>query len=157
VDDPLRLAGTADMREVVARSASGDAGARLGLEVYLHGSRAGIAPMSAAAGTTDVLVFTDGVGENSPVIRASAAARLELVGVQIDTELNVGETADCEVTHAGGVAKTLVIHAREDLEIVHQLLRAGCAVGARFRTIDSDRARSACRRVSSGERRGSLE
>jgi acetate kinase len=126
----LGLAGTADMREVVARGESGDPEARLAFDVYLHRLRAGIAAMAAAVGGTEALVFTGGVGENNPVIRASAAGGLAFLGVQIDPELNVAAAADCEITHTGGVARTLVIHAREDLEIAAQVRRLLASGGA---------------------------
>ena len=81
----LGLAGTADMREVVARAETGDPEARLALDVYLHRLRAGIAAMAATLGGLDALVFTGGVGENNPGIRASAAATLAFLGVESTT------------------------------------------------------------------------
>ncbi len=62
----LGLAGTADMRAILAAEAAGDEAAILGLGVYLHRLRASIAAMVAALGGLDVLVFTGGVGENAP-------------------------------------------------------------------------------------------
>src|SRR5438270_11656026 len=59
----LALAGTADMREVVAGAGRGEPDAGLALEVYVHRLRAGVAAMAAAAGGLDALVFTGGVGE----------------------------------------------------------------------------------------------
>ena len=118
----LGLAGTADMREVVARSNSGDAEARVALDVYVHRLRAGIAAMAAALGGIDTLVFTGGVGEHSPPVRASAAAGLAFLGVQIDPALNAAG-GEGEITAAGAGARTLLIRAREDLEIAAQVRR----------------------------------
>jgi acetate kinase len=84
----LGLAGTADMREVVAGAAAGLPDARLALDVYTHRLRAGIAAMAAALGGLDVLVFTGGVGENSPVVRSEAAAGLGFLGVHLDAGRN---------------------------------------------------------------------
>ena len=67
------LAGDADMRAVLARD---DDDARLAIDVYVHRLRAAIAAMAAALGGLDALVFTGGVGEHAPEIRARAAARL---------------------------------------------------------------------------------
>lgn len=128
----LGLAGTADMREVVARSTSGDEEARVALEVYLHRLRAGIAAMAASLSGIDALVFTGGVGENSADVRVSTAAGLAFLGVQIDPALNAG-AGDREITAAGATARTLLIRAREDLEIaaqVRRLLAAELAAGA---------------------------
>ena len=78
----LGLAGTPDMREVLASEAAGDPEAHLAAEVYLHRLRAGIASMAAAMDGLDVLVFTGGVGEHAPEIRSRAAEGLGFLGVQ---------------------------------------------------------------------------
>ncbi len=102
------LCGTADMRELLARVDAGDARAELALGVYLHSLRAHIAAMAASLGGLDVLVFTGGVGQNSARVRELAATGLGFLGVRADP------TADAPVT-------TLVIPAREDLEIARQV------------------------------------
>jgi len=118
----LGLTGTADMREVLTRSAAGDEVAELGREVYLHRLRAAIGAMSAALGGVDALVFTGGVGENSAEIRARATRSLGFLGLAIDDRHNT-EVADqdAEISADGCRAHTLVIHAREDLEIARQV------------------------------------
>jgi acetate kinase len=102
----LALAGTADMREVVARGG-------LALDVYLHRLRAHIAAMTAALGGLDALVFTGGVGERSPEVRAGAADGLGFLGVQIDPARN----ARGDEVIGGPPVRVLVVEAREDLEI----------------------------------------
>lgn len=114
------LAGSADMREVLARADDGDAAARLALDVYLHRLRAGIAAMAAALGGLDVLVFTAGVGERSAAVRAKAAAGLGFLGVAIDETRNREVTGDAEISKVSASARTVVIAAREDLEIARQ-------------------------------------
>ncbi len=79
--------------------------------------------MVAARGGLDALVFTGGVGENSSGIRASAAAGLTFLGVRIDNQLNDSAVGDLEITAADGAARTLVVRAREDLEIAVQVTR----------------------------------
>ncbi len=76
----LGLAGTADMRLIVDRAAAGEPEARLALDVYVHRLRAGIASMAAALGGLDAIVFTGGVGEHAPIVRAMAAERARLPG-----------------------------------------------------------------------------
>ena len=116
----LALAGTADMRDVVARSRSDD-GARLALEVYLHRLCAGIAAMAAAAAGLDVLVFTGGVGENAPEVRRRAADALRFLGVAVDAARNDADELDRDITAADSVVQTLVVAAREDIEIATQV------------------------------------
>jgi acetate kinase len=117
----LGLAGTADMRVILAAEAEGDEAATLALGVYLHRLRASVAAMVAAIGGLDVLVFTGGVGENAPAIRARLAADLAWVGVAIDGEANDAAQGDAEISAPGTAVRTLVIVAREDLEVVRQV------------------------------------
>ena len=116
----LGLSGTADMRELLARQGTGDAQATLALEVYLDRLRAGIAAMAAALGGLDVLAFTGGVGERSAEIRQRGVAGLEFMGIAIDARLNDSASDEAEITLARARVRTLVIRAREDLEIARQ-------------------------------------
>jgi acetate kinase len=120
----LGLAGTADMRAVVAGAGGGVADARLALDVYVHRLRAGIAAMAAALGGLDTLVFTGGVGENAPEVRAEAAAGLGFLGVDVDPALNQASGApggDREIGRPGARVRSFVIAAREDIEIARQV------------------------------------
>jgi acetate kinase len=115
------LAGTPDMREVLARSVAGDQSARLAVEVYLHRLRAGVAAMAAAMDGLDAMVFTGGVGENSPQIRAGAAAGLGFLGVAVDAQRNLDGPADREISPGSSPVRALVVTAREDIEIARQV------------------------------------
>jgi acetate kinase len=118
----LALAGSADMRDVLARREQSDARASLAFEVYVHSLRAHIAAMAAALGRLDALVFTGGVGERSPAVRAAAAERLGFLGVVIDGERNAAAAGiDADVSADRASVRTLVIRAREDIEIAGQV------------------------------------
>jgi acetate kinase len=117
----LGMAGTADMREVLERASAGDERALLARDVYLHRLRAGIAAMTAALGGVDALVFTGGVGERSAEVRARTAAGLAFLGVEIDAEANDHGKGDRDIGSHASEARTLVIAAREDLEIARQV------------------------------------
>jgi len=111
------IAGTPDMRELVARD---DADARLAFDVYVHRLRAGIGAMVAALGGLDALVFTGGVGEGSPRVRQAACEGLGHLGVALDGGRNETVNRDGDIgTEASRVA-VLVIRAREDVEIARQ-------------------------------------
>jgi acetate kinase len=116
----LGLAGCADMRVVVGRALAGDEACGLALDVYVHRLRAGIAAMAAAMDGLDALVFTGGVGERSPEVRVRAAAGLGFLGVALDPAENRGARADTDIAPAGAAVRTLLIAAREDLEIARQ-------------------------------------
>jgi acetate kinase len=109
------------MREILADEATGDEAAVLAIGVYLHRLRASVAAMVAALGGLDVLVFTGGVGENAPTIRARLTADLTYLGVAIDQAANERVRGDAEITRPGAHVRTLVIVAREDLEVVRQV------------------------------------
>lgn len=113
----LGLAGTADMREVLAREAAGDERARLAMSVYLHRFRALTAAMVAALGGLDVLVFTGGIGERSPEVRARAVAGLEFLGAGLSRLANEAAEPDATISPEASAVKVLVVAAREDLEI----------------------------------------
>jgi acetate kinase len=115
------LAGTADLREILARAAAGEARAELARDVYLHRLAASVAAMTAALGGLDAVVFTGGVGENSAEIRSRAAARLAFLGVQIDNERNGTSPSDRDIAPPDARVRVLVISAREDIEIARQV------------------------------------
>ncbi len=117
----LGLAGTADMRIVLERVASGDPDATLAIDVYIHRLRAAIAAMAAALDGLDGLVFTGGVGERSPEVRARAASGLGFLGVHLDADRNESGPADREIGDQGAAVRTLVLEAREDLQIATEV------------------------------------
>ncbi|BCJ33194.1 acetate kinase [Actinocatenispora thailandica] len=117
----LALAGTGDMREVLAARAAGSRAARRALDVYLHRLRAGIAAMTAALGGLDVLAFTGGIGEHAGAVRAGAAGGLGFLGVALDAARNEGAQGDADISAAGAPVRTAVVTAREDAEIAGQV------------------------------------
>jgi acetate kinase len=120
----LGLAGSADMREVLAAEASGNADATLAVAVYIHRLRKGIAAMAASLGGLDALVFSGGVGEHAPSIRARAAESLGFLGVGVAEGRNQADDGDREIGRPGVAVATLVIESREDLEIARQVRSA---------------------------------
>ena len=120
--------GSGDMRDVRLAAARGNPDARLALDVHAHRLRAGIAAMAAALGGLDTLVFTGGIGEHQGEVRAEAAAGLEFLGVAVDESRNAVARPDCDVSAPGAAVRTLVIAAREDIEIARQT-RAALAAG----------------------------
>ena len=116
----LGLAGTADMREVLAAASRGDEAAALARGVYLHRLRALVAAMAAAMDGLDALVFTGGVGERASEIRVGAAAGLGFLGVDVDADADAAAEPDAEVSAPTASVRTLVVRAREDLEMARE-------------------------------------
>ncbi|MBV9006193.1 MAG: acetate/propionate family kinase [Solirubrobacterales bacterium] len=114
----MGLSGTADMRELLGRE---DSVARLAVDVYIRSLRAGIGAMATALGGLDAIVFTGGVGENSPKIRSFAADGLAFLGIAVDPRRNENGSSDRDISADDASVRTLVIAAREDLEIARQV------------------------------------
>jgi acetate kinase len=110
----LGLAGTGDMRELLGRA---DPDAELALEVYVHRLASSVAAMTVGLGGLDALVFTGGVGERAAEVRRRTANRLAHLGVRIDDQLNADARPDTDIGAGAAGVRTLVVAAREDLEI----------------------------------------
>jgi acetate kinase len=132
LDDLERQAGllglsrgrSSDMRVLLQARALGEEAASLAVSVYVHRLRAKVAAMAAATGGTDAVVFTGGVGENSAPIRSETCRVLGWMGVALDERANaVVDREDADVSEPGAAVRTLVIHAREELEIASQCRR----------------------------------
>jgi acetate kinase len=109
-----------DIRDVQRAAAAGDEAAGLAIEVYLHRLRREIAAMAAAMNGLDAIVFTGGIGEHNPAVRAAAAAGLEFLGIGLDASRNQA-TADAVISAPAAAVSALVVTAREDIEIARQV------------------------------------
>jgi acetate kinase len=116
--------GSGDLRDVRAAADAGSARARLAIDVHAHRLRREIAAMAAAMNGLDALVFTGGIGEHQPQVRAEAAAGLGFLGVTIDQTRNHTTTSDADISAPSAAVRTLVITAREDIEIARQVRTA---------------------------------
>ncbi len=112
--------GSGDMLDVRLAARRGDPEARLALDVHAHRLRAAIAAMAAAMDGLDTLVFTGGIGEHQPEVRTEAASGLGFLGVAVDERRNASAQPDCDISAPGAAVRTLVIAAREDIEIARQ-------------------------------------
>jgi acetate kinase len=112
-----------DLRHIRQSANAGNAGARLAIEVHNHRLRGMVAAMAAAMNGLDTLVFTGGIGEHQPQVRAEAAAGLSFLGVAVDPERNQATSADGDISADGAAVRTLVVTAREDVEIARQVRR----------------------------------
>ena len=117
----LALAGTSDMRKLLDARAAGDATAGDAFDVYLHRLCREVAGMTAALGRLDALVFTGGIGEHAPQVRAAVGERLAYLGVVIDTAVNLIAEADAIISSPDASVAAVVVTAREDLEIAKQV------------------------------------
>lgn len=118
------LSGTSgDVREVLEGRAAGDAACVLAFDTYVHRLAREVAAMTASTRGLDLLVFTGGVGEHQPAVRAEAAGLLGHLGVAVDPEANEAATGDADVTAADAEARTVVVTASEETEICRETTR----------------------------------
>jgi acetate kinase len=106
-----------DMREILAAMKQGHRRAKLAFDIYAHRLQAGIGAMVAVLGGIDALVFTAGVGENSPEVRSAACGKLEFIGLKLDEAANARVSADEDVATPDSRVRILVIRAQEDWAI----------------------------------------
>ena len=116
----VALCGTDDMRRLLLDCERGAGPASEAFDVYVHRLCREAGGMVAALGRLDALVFTGGVGERAPVVRAAVAAKLSYLGVALDLVANTTATSDAVLSAPGSAVATVVVTAREDLEIARQ-------------------------------------
>jgi acetate kinase len=105
---------SADMRDLLNREAD-DARAADAVALFCYSVRKWIGAFAAALGGVDTLVFSGGIGENSPVVRARICAGLEFLGIELD---RAGNQFDAALISAfGGRVAVRVIRTDEELVI----------------------------------------
>ncbi len=115
---------SADMRQILAAREAGKERATLAFDIFMHRLCGGIAAMAASAGGLDALVFTAGIGENSPEVRAAAAERLAWLGVRIDGAANRDHGGDRDISAADSRVRVLVVKTDEEWEIARETVWA---------------------------------
>ena len=117
------ICGVNDMREVMQRVERGDERARLAVAMYAYRIKKYLGAYLAVLGGADAVVFTAGIGENSPEIRERACAGLDGVGIAIDREKNSAPGRGArEIQGAASVVRVLVVPTDEELEIATETL-----------------------------------
>src|SRR5947209_6997733 len=106
-----------DMRQIVTAMKAGHARANLAFEIFVHRLQAGIGAMIAVLGGIDALVFTAGIGENSPEVRAAACANFGFFGLKLDAAKNAQSTVDQEISLPDSGVRVLIVRAQEDWAI----------------------------------------
>ena len=118
------LAGENDFRELERMVAAGDEGARLAFDVYCYRIRKYVGAYTAVLGRVDAIVFTAGVGQHSPGVRAASLRGLETMGVEVDAERNTaaGGREPSVVSTRDSRVTVMVVPTNEEWEIARQSL-----------------------------------
>lgn len=118
----LGLSGvSSDMRDLLAREGS-DARAAEAVAVFCYQARKWIAACTAVIGGLDTLVFSAGIGERSPAIRARICEGLGFLGIELDGARN--DTNASVISTDASRATVRVIETNEELMIARSVFRA---------------------------------
>lgn len=109
-----------DMRDILAAMKKGDERARLAFDIYIHRLQSGIGSMTGVLGGLDALVFTGGVGENSPEVRAAACENFRFLGISLDAAKNAQSPPDGNIAAPDSSVPVLIIRAQEDWQIARE-------------------------------------
>jgi acetate kinase len=118
---------SADMRQIVAAMKNGHPRAKLAFEIFVHRLQAGIGAMIAVLGGIDALVFTAGIGENSPEVRAAACANFTFLGLKLNSAKNEQSSADQDISIPDSAVRVLIVCAQEDWAIARECWRLASA------------------------------
>lgn len=108
---------SSDFRDIEGAAEEGNKRAQLALDIFHYKVRAQIGAYAAIMGGVDAIVFTAGVGENSPETREACLQGLEFMGVKVDAERNAVRGKVREISTADSTVKAFVIPTNEELVI----------------------------------------
>ncbi len=111
---------SSDMREVIKEMNEGNKKAKLAFDIFCYRVKKYIGSYIAALGGLDALVFTGGIGENSPDVRKAICENLEYLGIEFDKSANSSKDKEKAITTAKSQATVFVIPTNEELMIAIQ-------------------------------------
>lgn len=108
---------SSDMREIISEMKNGDKKSTYAFDVFCYRVRKYIGAYAAAMGGLDGVVFTGGIGENSPDVRKRSCEGLDFLGIAIDDERNGSSEKEKVITTASSKVSVLVVPTNEELVI----------------------------------------
>ncbi len=113
--------GSNDMRDILEAVANGSTPAKLAFDVFVHRIVKYIGAYAAVLNGFDALVFTAGIGENVPLVRARVCEQLTYLGIQLDPAQNKAHALI--ISKPGSAPAVMVIPTNEELMIARETLR----------------------------------
>ncbi len=113
---------SSDFRDLEKAAAEGNEKAQLALDMFVYSVRKFLGQYVVAMGGVDAIVFTAGIGENTPLMRADILKNTEFLGIEIDDEKNSKAIrgAQMEISSDSSKVKVLVIPTNEELMIAKE-------------------------------------
>ncbi|WP_153557306.1 acetate/propionate family kinase [Roseimaritima sediminicola] len=121
----LGLSGlSADIRDVEAAAAEGNARCQRALDVYVAEIRRHLGGMLVALGGADAICFTAGIGENGAEIRREVCRNLESLGIEVDADKNASpqtnERGEATIHTADSRTEVWIVPTNEELIVARQ-------------------------------------
>lgn len=108
---------SSDMRDIENAAANGNEFAQLALDIYVYRIAKYIGAYAAAMNGVDAIVFTAGVGENSPYVREKVCEYLGFLGIKIDRQLNNVKGVERIISTPDSKVAVLIVPTNEELII----------------------------------------
>jgi acetate kinase len=117
----LGLSGvSSDLRDIIQAAETGNARAKLALDVFATSVRHYLGAYMVELGGVDAIVFTGGIGENRPSIRTSVLENLESLGIVLDPEINKSAKGEAKVSAETSKVQVWVMPTNEELIVARQ-------------------------------------
>jgi acetate kinase len=114
---------SSDMREVLKEVKNGDKKAQYAFDIFCYRIRKYIGAYAAAMGGLDAVIFTGGIGENSPDVRKECCKDLGFLGIETDDAANESSDKEKFINTKNGRIKVLVIPTNEELVIAMDTMK----------------------------------
>ena len=117
----LGLSGSSgDLRDLEQAADRGDARAQLALDVFIGSARHYLGAYLVELGGADAVVFTGGIGENSPRTREQICRDLDELGIRLDPKTNSTANGECHIDAADSRTQLWVVPTNEELVVARQ-------------------------------------
>ncbi len=113
---------SSDFRDLTAARDNGNKRAALALDMFSYACKKYVGAYAAAMNGLDCIVFTAGVGENTPCVRSAICENMQYIGLSIDEEKNLEKNNGSirDITGEGSKVKVLIIPTNEELVIARE-------------------------------------
>lgn len=108
---------SSDFRDIEEAAEKGNTRAQLALDVYIHRVKKYVGAYAAIMNGADAIIFTAGLGENSPETRRDVCKDMDFLGIELDESKNKVRGKETDLTKEGSRVKVLLIPTNEELMI----------------------------------------
>ena len=114
---------SSDNRDIAAAAAKGDKRAILAGEMLRYEIKKYIGSFAAVMNGLDAVIFTGGIGENAPEVRADVCANMDYLGIKLDASKNDGLRGKlCKISADDSKVEVWVVPTNEELLIARDTL-----------------------------------